>query len=153
MLARNNKKIWEEIEKVIENEIVKNNINKQELLEGIYYLNGNDSTPFDIIMNENLCEIGKIYKNEYYAVKIFLRKNGDLQIFTYPNLENLGKCKKDIIPFFVDEEEFNEFASNIFEYTDLKDVYDQVVDPKIFEMKYSDHSFEWEEEEEEEEEW
>ena len=91
MLVRNNKKIWEEIEKVIEKEIKKNNINKKELLEGIYYLNGNDTTPFDIIMNENLCEIGKIYKNEYYAVKIFLRKNGDLQIYSYPNLENVKK--------------------------------------------------------------
>lgn len=116
-------------------------------------MNGNDTTPFDIIMNENLCEIGKIYKNDYYAVKIFLRKNGDLQIYSYPNLENLEECKKDIIPFFVDEEEFNEFASNIFQYTDLKDVYDQVIDPKIFEMEYSDHSMEWEEEEQDEEEW
>ena len=52
---------------------------------------------------------------------------------------------KKNIPSFVSEEEFNEFASNIFEYIELTSKYDEVINPKIFEMKYSDHSAEWEE--------
>lgn len=151
MPTRKNKEIWKEIEKIIEEEIKKNNINEKELLTGIYYLNGNDGTTFDIAANERLSEIGKLYKNEYYAVKLFLQKNGDLKIFSYPNLENLQEHVKKVIPSFVSEEEFNEFASNIFEYIELTSKYDEVINPKIFEMKYSDHSAEWEEEDFEEE--
>lgn len=148
MPTKKNKEIWKEIEKIIEEEIKKNNINKKELLTGIYYLNGNDGTTFDIATNERLSEIGKLYKNEYYAVKLFLQKNGDLKIFSYPNLENLQEHVKKVIPSFVSEEEFNEFASNIFEHIDLTSKYDEVINPKIFEMEYLDHSAEWEEEEE-----
>lgn len=119
MSIRKNKEIWKEIEKIIKEETKKNNINKKELLPGIYYLNGNDGTAFDIAANERLSEIGKLYKIEYYAVKIFLQKNGDLKIFSYPNLENLQEHTKRVIPSFVSEEEFNEFASNIFEHIEL----------------------------------
>lgn len=151
MTTRKNKEIWKEIEKIIEEEIKKNNINEKELLTGIYYLNGNDGTTFDIAANERLSEIGKLYKNEYYAVKLFLQKNGDLKIFSYPNLENLQEHIKRVIPSFVSEEEFNEFASNIFEYIELPSKYDEIINPKIFETEYSDHSIEWEEENFEEE--
>ena len=151
MPTRKNKEIWKEIEKIIEEEIKKNNINEKELLTGIYYLNGNDGTTFDIAANERLSEIGKLYKNEYYAVKLFLQKNGDLKIFSYPNLENLQEQVKKVIPSFVSEEEFNEFASNIFEYIELPSKYDEIINPKIFETEYSDHSIEWEEEDFEEE--
>lgn len=152
MLIRKNKEIWKEIEKIIKEEIKKNNINEKELLTGIYYLNGNDGTTFDITANERLSEIGKLYKNEYYAVKLFLQKNGDLKIFSYPNLENLQEHIKRVIPSFVSEEEFNEFASNIFEYIELPSKYDEIINPKIFETEYSDHSIEWEKEDFEEEE-
>lgn len=151
MPTRKNKEIWKEIKKIIEEEIKKNNINEKELLTGIYYLNGNDGTTFDIAANERLSEIGKLYKNEYYAVKLFLQKNGDLKIFSYPNLENLQEHVKKVIPSFVSEEEFNEFASNIFEYIELPSKYDEIINPKIFETEYSDHSIEWEEEDFEEE--
>ena len=36
MSARKNKEIWKEIEKIIEEETKKNNINEKELLTGIY---------------------------------------------------------------------------------------------------------------------
>ena len=150
MPTRKNKEIWKEIEKIIEEEIKKNNINEKELLPGIYYLNGNDGTTFDIAANERLSEIGKLYKNEYYAVKLFLQNNGDLKFFSYPNLENLQEHVKKVIPSFVSEEEFNEFASNIFEHIELPSKYDEVINPKIFEMEYSDHLAEWEEDFEEE---
>lgn len=150
MPTRKNKEIWKEIEKIIEEETKKNNINEKELLPGIYYLNGNDGTTFDIVENGRLSEIGKLYKNGYYAVKLFLQKNGNLGIFSFPNLENLQEHIKKNIPSFVSKEEFNEFASNIFEHIELTSKYDEVINPKIFEMKYSDHSIEWEEEFEEE---
>ena len=152
MPTRKNKEIWKEIEKIIEEETKKNNINEKELLPGIYYLNGNDGTTFDIVENGRLSEIGKLYKNGYYAVKLFLQKNGNLGIFSFPNLENLQEHVKKNIPSFVSKEEFNEFASNIFEHIELTSKYDEVINPKIFEMKYSDHSIEWEEEFEEEKE-
>ena len=148
MPTRKNKEIWKEIKKIIEEEIKKNNINEKELLPGIYYLNGNDGTTFDIVENGRLSEIGKLYKNGYYAVKLFLQKNGDLKIFSYPNLENLQEHVKKNISSFVSEEEFNEFSSNIFEHIVLTSKYDEIINPKIFEMEYSDHSIEWEEEEE-----
>ena len=103
MPARKNKEIWKEIEKIIKEETEKNNINEKELLPGIYYLNGNDGTTFDIAANERLSEIGKIYKNEYFAVKLFLQKNGNLKIFSYPNLENLQEHIKRVIPSFVSD--------------------------------------------------
>ena len=75
------KKYGKKLKKFIKEETEKNNINEKELLPGIYYLNGNDGTTFDIAANERLSEIGKIYKNEYFAVKLFLQKNGNLKIF------------------------------------------------------------------------
>ena len=99
-------------------------------------------------------EIEEPYLDENkYRVENYLeeQKNGNLKIFSYPNLENLQEHIKRVIPSFVSEEEFNEFASNIFEHIDLTSKYDEVINPKIFEMKYSDRSIEWEEEFEEEE--
>lgn len=151
MSTRKNKEIWKEIEKIIEEETKKNNINEKELLPGIYYLNGNDGTTFDIVENGRLSEIGKLYKNEYYAVKLFLQKNGNLGIFSFPNLENLQEHIIKVVPSFLSKEEFNEFASNIFEHIELPSKYDEIINPKIFETEYSDHSIEWEEEFEEEE--
>ena len=149
-MLRKNKEIWEEIKKVFDRQIEKFGISEEDLLQGIYYYNGNDGTEFDIEMNDKLCEIGRVYNDKYdnyFAIKLNLRKNGTLEIYTYPCTTNIQKCFENEIARFVSLEEFNEFASNLCEYTDDKKVWDAVVDESIFDKDYYYHSFNEEDEE------
>ena len=145
-----NSRIWELLKEAVKDEIEENNISENELKEGLYYNNGNDGTEFDIKANEQLCEIGKMYKDDYYAVKLSLKVDGDLEIYTYPDLKDIDKCVENSIRSFITEDEFKEFASNLYEYTDKKGIFDDKINENIFEKpyKFADVLFEDEFEEE-----
>ena len=136
-----NAKIWEKIEELITEKIEEHNIDEKKLKNGIFYLNGNDGTEFDFFANDRLCEIVKEYDDDYFAVKLFLGKKGDLSIYTFPDLEDRNKVFEDKIRSFISEEEFEEFCANIYEYTDAKDIYDDKINPNIFNKKYDKPEF------------
>ena len=49
----------------------------------IYYMNGNDSTPFDWEVNGRLCEFFIFHKNERGFIKILVGKKNKINIYVY----------------------------------------------------------------------
>ena len=49
----------------------------------IYYMNGNDSTPFDWNCNNRLCEFYVFHKNEMGFIKAFVKRNNTIDVFIY----------------------------------------------------------------------
>ena len=96
-----------------------------------------------------------MYKDDCYAVKLSLKVNGELEIYTYPDLKDIDKCIENTIRSFITEDEFKEFASNLYEYTDKKEIFDDKINENIFEKpyKFADVLFEDEVEEEYDEEY
>lgn len=146
---KNNLEIFREIKSIMQEKISKFNLDTSKILDGMYYLNGNDSTEFDILVNGNICELAYIYKSEYIAVKSYLCTNGSLLVYTFNDKkECIDEYKKRN---FISYEEFVEFSSNIYEYTDFVDKYDEILDENIFTMEYITRDFIEENEECEEE--
>ena len=75
---RKNIEIWNEIKEIIGEKISNFNLDESKMQDGIYYLNGNDGTEFDILVNNNMCEIAKLYKDDYIAVKVYCRRRNGL---------------------------------------------------------------------------
>lgn len=49
----------------------------------IYYMNGNDSTPFDWNCNNRLCEFLIFHKNEMGFIKAFVNSDNTIDIYIY----------------------------------------------------------------------
>lgn len=49
----------------------------------IYYMNGNDSTPFDWNCNGRLCEFYVFHKNEMGFIKACVNENNNIDIYIY----------------------------------------------------------------------
>lgn len=146
---KNNLEIFREIKSIMQEKISKFNLDKDTILDGMYYLNGNDSTEFDILVNGNICELAYIYKSEYIAVKSYVCTNGSLLVYTFDKkLECIDECK---IKNFITYDEFVEFSSNVYEYTDFLGIYDETLDECIFKKTYITRDFIAENEECEEE--
>ena len=92
-----------------------------------------------------------MYKNEYIAVKSYVCTNGSVLVYTFNDkLECIDEYK---VKNFITYDEFVEFSSNIYEYTDYMNRYDEILDESIFEKEYFSIDFieenkEYEEEEE-----
>nr|DAM61923.1 MAG TPA: hypothetical protein [Ackermannviridae sp.] len=136
---KNNLEIFREIKSIMQEKISKFNLDKDTILDGMYYLNGNDSTEFDILVNGNICELAYIYKSEYIAVKSYLCTNGVLWVYTFNDKKECIDNHK--VKNFITYDEFVEFSSNIYEYTDFIDKYDEVIDESIFTMEYITRDF------------
>jgi len=136
---KNNLEIFREIKNIMQGKIQEFNLDTSKILDGMYYLNGNDSTEFDILVNGNICELAYIYKSEYIAVKSYLCTNGVLWVYTFNDKkECIDEYKKRN---FISYEEFVEFSSNIYEYTDFVDKYDELINENIFTMEYITRDF------------
>ena len=146
---KNNLEIFREIKSIMQKKISKFNLDKDTILDGMYYLNGNDSTEFDILVNGNICELAYIYKSEYIAVKSYLCTNGVLWVYTFNDKKECIDNHK--IKNFINYDEFVEFSSNIYEYTDFIDKYDEVINENIFTKEYITRDFIEEQKEYEEE--
>ena len=146
---KTNLEIFREIKTVMQEKISKFNLDTSNILDGMYYLNGNDSTEFDILVNGNLCELAYIYKSEYIAVKSYLCTNGVLWVYTFNDKKECIDNHK--IKNFINYDEFVEFSSNIYEYTDFIDKYDEILDENIFTKEYITRDFIEEQKEYEEE--
>ena len=49
----------------------------------IYYMNGNDSTPFDWNCNNRLCEFYVFHKNEIGFIKAFVNSDNTIDMYIY----------------------------------------------------------------------
>lgn len=136
---KTNLEIFREIKTVMQEKIKNFKLDKDIILNDIYYLNGNDSTEFDILVNGNICELAYLYKNEYIAVKSYVCTNGTLLVYTFnKDLKCIDEYKKIN---FINYSEFVEFSSNIYEYTDFIGIYDEVIMEGIFDEKYITRDF------------
>lgn len=149
MLLKTNLEIFREIKNIMQGKIQEFNLDTSNILDGMYYLNGNDSTKFDILVNGNICELAYIYKSEYIAVKSYLCTNGVLWVYTFNDKKEYIDNHK--IKNFINYDEFVEFSSNIYEYTDFLGIYDETLDECIFKKTYITRDFIAENEECEEE--
>lgn len=146
---KNNLEIFKEIKNIMQEKIKTFNLDTSNILGGMYYLNGNDSTEFDILVNGNICELAYLYDNEYIAVKSYVCTNGSLLVYTFnAKLKCIDEYKKRN---FINYDEFVEFSSNIYEYTDFIYKYDEILDENIFTKEYITRDFIEENEECEEE--
>lgn len=136
---KNNLEIFREIKSIMQEKINKFNLDKDTILDGMYYLNGNDSTEFDILVNGNICELAYIYKSEYIAVKSYLCTNGVLWVYTFNDKKECIDNHK--VKNFITYDEFVEFSSNIYEFTDFIGIYDEVIMEGIFDEKYISRDF------------
>ena len=147
---RKNIEIWNEIKEIIGEKIKTFNLDESKMQDGIYYLNANDGTEFDILVNNNMCEIAKLYNDDYIAVKIYCERNGNLLIYTF---NDKYECiDEDKINNFMSEDEFMEFASNVCSYTDDKEVWNSIIDESIFSKEYEVKDFFYDEDTEDEDE-
>lgn len=102
-------------------------IKAEELCENgaVYYMNGNDGTPFDWVFNDRLCEFYKFYKStEYGFIKVFVDKSGYMRGYLYKDegkgdaiyLEEkyLGKEKAKRLRYFIESK-----TDNIGRYDDI----------------------------------
>lgn len=149
---KTNLEIFRKLKSIMQGKIQEFNLDKNNILNDIYYLNGNDGTEFDVLVNGNICELCYMYKNNYIAVKSYVCTNGNVWIYTFnKDLDCIDEYK---IKNFIKYDEFVEFSSNIYEYTDYMNRYDEILDESIFEKEYFSIDFieenkEYEEEEEE----
>lgn len=146
---KTNLEIFKEIKNIMQEKIQEFNLDKNTILDGMYYLNSNDSTEFDILVNGNLCELAYLYKDEYIVVKSYVCTNGSLLVYTFnKDLECIDEYK---VKNFITYDEFVEFSSNIYEYTDYRNIYDEKIDENIFKKEYITRDFIEEQKEYEEE--
>ncbi len=136
---RTNREIIEALKQEIESVRIHYNIPLDKINKGIMYANGNDGTEFDVFMNDNLCELGKVYvdTNEF-AIRCYVRGDGKLQIFAHPIVE--GKVvdwgEEIIVYDFITLEEFKNLASYLVKYTDNKNIYDKELDESTLDKRY-----------------
>lgn len=112
------KKLLEEVIEYINEQAsqIAPEVKAEELCENgvVYYMNGNDSTPFDWGVNGRLCEFYKFYKStEYGFIKVFVTKDGFLRGYLYKNEGNgraieleeeyWGKNKAKQLRYFMSE--------------------------------------------------
>lgn len=148
---KTNLEIFRKLKSIMQGKIQEFNLDKNNILNDIYYLNGNDGTEFDVLVNGNICELCYMYKNNYIAVKSYVCTNGNVWIYTFnKDLDCIDEYK---IKNFIKYDEFVEFSSNIYEYTDYMNRYDEILDESIFEKEYFlidfiEENKEYEEEEE-----
>lgn len=101
-----------------------------EMLDGngtIFYMNGNDSTPFDWGMNNRLCELMMFYKETKLGfIKLMIKRSGSLDGYLYLNE---GKANAIHLPQeTIQQEEVEYLYRMLCRNADDKDLYDRPID-------------------------
>jgi len=136
---KTNKKIWEDLKKRT-NELIevaeKKGLLSHEEVNSIdrdkfFYSNGNDNTEFDIKANGKLCEIGVLYQGTFNsAVQLNIYEDGKVAFSVFD--KDLNK-KVGIRDFTIlDDEEFRQFATTIYNEMDNKNKYDTYLEDDFF---------------------
>ena len=71
----------------------------------IYYMNGNDSTPFDWNCNNRLCEFLIFHKNEMGFIKAFVNSDNTIDVYIYENDDAMRSTYKftEIMNYIADD--------------------------------------------------
>lgn len=59
----------------------------------IYYMNGNDSTPFDWNCNDRLCEFYIFHENEVGFIKAFVNRDNTIDMYIYEDAGMISTYK------------------------------------------------------------
>lgn len=107
-------KAFEKIEKIIGKMLQKYSIEKDGLEEDgtVFYMNGNDSTKFDVEMNDRLCEFGAFHMNGYYAVKVLVMAD-ETEVYVYPDSEHPQEYHREILDAIMEPDDFFDLAARI----------------------------------------
>lgn len=107
--------ILDDIKNLIEEAKEKVGVKDEDLVDGgaIFYMNGNDSTPFDWSANGRTCEFMCFYKdNEMGMAKCWVNKKGELigYYYTKEDIQNGIEIKNTALADSIDEDTAADFA-------------------------------------------
>lgn len=113
----------------------------------IYYMNGNDSTHFDWTCNDRLCEFYVFHKNEVGFIKMFVYKDGGIEVYIY---EDAGMRPTEKFTENLNGNAY-EFAKLMNHIADDKAMWDKPIDElnwdmdtsECYELNYYDDEDEW----------
>lgn len=90
----------------------------------VHYMNGNDGTDFDWVMNDHVCEFMVFYKaSEQGALKVCYNKDGTEKIYFYKDLEWEPTAEEEkTCPFDVAE-----LAGYLYGTFDQHNIWDQPI--------------------------
>lgn len=91
----------------------------------IYYMNGNDSTPFDWNCNDRLCEFYVFHKNEMGFIKAMVNRDNtiDMMIYEDAGMKPTYKFTEDM-----DNLEASDFANLMNYITDEEKLWNRPID-------------------------
>lgn len=113
----------------------------------IYYMNGNDSTPFDWNCNDRLCEFYVYHENEMGFIKAFVNRNNTIEVYIY---EDGGMSPTHKFTKKMENLKAIDFANLMNYIADDKGKWDEPIDKLNWDV---DTSKCYDIDEEEEEEW
>lgn len=116
----------------------------------IYYMNGNDSTPFDWNCNNRLCEFLIFHKNEMGFIKVFVDSDNTIDVCIYETDDAMKPTYK-----FTEEMEkvkANSFANLMNYIADDNGLYDKPINELDWDIDTSE-CYDISETENEEDEW
>lgn len=116
----------------------------------IYYMNGNDSTPFDWNCNNRLCEFLIFHKNEMGFIKVFVDSDNTIDVCIYETDDAMKPTYK-----FTEEMEkvkANSFANLMNYIADDNGLYDKPINELDWDIDTSE-CYDISETEDEEDEW
>lgn len=116
----------------------------------IYYMNGNDSTPFDWNCNNRLCEFLIFHKNEMGFIKVFVDSDNTIDVCIYETDDAMKPTYK-----FTEEMEkvkANSFANLMNYIADYNGLYDKPINELDWDIDTSE-CYDISETEDEEDEW
>ena len=91
----------------------------------IYYMNGNDSTPFDWNCNGRLCEFYVFHKNEIGFIKANINENNIINVYIY---EDGGMQPTYTFKEEMEKVKANSFANLMNYIADDNGLYDKPID-------------------------
>lgn len=115
----------------------------------IYYMNGNDSTPFDWNCNNRLCEFYVFHKNEMGFIKANVNENNTINVYIY---EDGGMQPTYTFKEEMEKVKANSFANLMNYIADDNGLYDKTIDELDWDVDSSE-CYDISETEDEEDEW
>ena len=91
----------------------------------IYYMNGNDSTPFDWNMNDKLCEFFIFHKNEMGFIKANVNSGNTINVYIY---EDGGMKPTYTFKEKMENLKASSFANLMNYIADEENLYDRPID-------------------------
>ena len=101
----------------------------------IYYMNGNDSTPFDWGWDNRLCEFCVFYKNETGFVKVLVKSDNSVDVYIY---EDGGMSLTHKFTEHLENLKALDFASLMNKIADMHELWDRPINELNWDIDTSD---------------